>query len=322
MTERFIVIRNVPVSNYGVVGNQLTSGFPAPTAVCGLGEALVRNLVAAGVPTTFEGIAAAISQQNPVTGFPRFTRATRDEGAKVRAGEFDAPMVDEKRSTTVVTFIVKVTVAGEPSLLAEDIVIRSLAPLRFAKGNLEAAGGRFDVVIEASRAGALKRLSGDELLFEDATAVLLAEAQRTGKALHEVFADLISEESRQTADETPEAGEEPIITAAEATDAVDEDGAVAVIAERPDGRFVPVACGYALLEQPRHRQGARQAGLRTALSEPILGLARVRFVASVRQQFVRRDRKLADEFYSEEPAPAVFWRVAYDEDLHAVIARA
>lgn len=319
MTLKVLLIPKVLASGFTFLANHVASGLPSLTALTGLGENIALQCTRAGLPTQFNAISLALRAPATNMGHSRFLRSSSDErsdlesslGDKENKKSFASPTISDLKGSVLLDILVVLEIddasfAGVP----EELMARVARTQRFSGGSLNSLQGTaVQVQVFDSLTSALSRMPGSALMLEDASDALKTFAAKSGQSLKTALLELITvnraapvqaEGSAKDASSDEPAAESMDNAQAPAQEDVCEE------VVRPAGYFVPAATGFALLETPRVKADSRAAGVPHAYAEPLLGLVRVRQVASVRAQLRRSMMNFDDEV-----RPAVFWHTTF-----------
>lgn len=346
MTLKVLLIPKVLASGFTFLANHVASGLPSLTALTGLGESIALQCTRAGLPTQFNAVSLALRAPATNMGHSRFLRSSSDErsdlesalGDKENKKSFASPTISDLKGSVLLDILVVLEIddasfAGVP----EELMARVARAQRFSGGTLNSLQGTaVQVQVFDSLTSALSRMPGSALMLEDASDALKTFAAKSGQSLKTALLELITAHrtapvldagsakeasADEPANDEPAADEtvvnEPADDSTDTSDTSDNAGTADTLRAsaqedvckevvRPAGYFVPAATGFALLETPRVKADSRAAGVPHAYAEPLLGLVRVRQVASVRAQLRRSMMN-----FDDEARPAVFWHTAF-----------
>lgn len=340
MTVKFLVIPRVMVSGFTYLANHVSAGLPSLTSLTGLGKSIELQCTRNNVPCEFTSVSIALRTPATNMGHARYSRATFadksdlvDSEKEGKEGRFLAPSIEEQKGSMVLDLIVALTVdeAISPELSA-DFLTKVVRTQKFSGSEMRTLkGGPVTVKVFDTLAAAFASIPGSALMLEDASQTLTAYAQESQQSVKTALLELVSFERTdysEAADSEADASEEVPSEEVPSDDTLTEDTSADVNtpeetsaaqeaveatpsaegtgtqqALRPAGYFVPAATGFALLEEPKVKRDSRAPGVPHAYAEPLLGMVRIRQVASVRAQ-VRR--AVSDDL--GETLPAVFWK--------------
>lgn len=272
------------VERANLSGNWHVAGFPAMTAIDGFLHKLQLDIQSIDPGFYITKWSVIVESSDLEKGIKKFSGANQ---SIKHDGCFNPPIVDERIGNLNMTMVAEITSnfqTAEWNVMRSDERVKAIfSALRFAGGSTtiftkpysEKHAGRviefYDVYIDA-----LKRINRRAFLIEDKTNQLTTFS-REGESKIDTMIRLLRTQKSNLSIEQQQM--------------LDQD--------LPEGKFVPLAVGYRLLEEPRVKEGGRDTETPHAYAEPIIGLGRVRNLGSV-----LRHLSIADSDQSILP----FWR--------------
>lgn len=260
-----VIYLAVPVSatNINLASNVHVAGFPAMTSVEGFVHALERHLNTVDPDAVLTDWMFTVRNLTHLPGHRKFVRYRKNERSDL-SRTFQSPTVNEQLGSINATVIIKMLT----ELTADDWqAARNNGQLDNAFGRLRFAGGTTTIYTRPfsedreGRAigfypnvdGALNRLSKFDMVVEDKTA-LIDEARLDGETVLDTLCRLL-ERHPKSESQTP-----------------DDDY---------QGYLIPAAIGYQQIGERKVREGVRDGVSEHVYAEPVLGLVRLRTVASM-----------------------------------------